>query len=365
MEHAEHFLSRLDRLPRSEVDLALDLYRDPELVHRVLGEVALPEQAERVAISIDDPTDGPFLIVTREGRFVTCLGRGMRPGGHPVVTRAELDRIARKVDGLREKLVIEQQLRGKESPQSRLLRRLCVASDSVSREEFLAVAEWAPLLGQMFLETYLRMAVELLKHAPVLRKVRIKGPKAEKYLHAYWTVLHSAGHMALLASLTDEKNMVAPACARFIGSTAGFSRALTWTGVLRFVAQGAWAAGRVGRVLLPEYKRALVESGEAFEVIDALFALLAIGTRTTGARAEISKAIHAAPTGARTPAATAMWRRTPPPSTGWARTSWRTSALASRRPRRTCDASANATSTRTTPSCRAVRPARTRSARCR
>jgi hypothetical protein len=309
VQHAEHFLSRLDRLPRSEVDLALDLYRDPELVRRVLGEASLPEQAGRVAISIDDPTLGPFIIVTREGRFVTCLGRGMRPGEHPVVTRSELDRIARQVEGLREKLALKEQLRGKESPQSRLLRRLCVATDSVSREEFLAVAEWAPLLGQMFLETYLHMAVELLKHGPILRRVQIRGPKAEGYLHAYWTVLHSAGHMALLASMTDEKDTVAPTCERFIGRGAGFSQALTWTGVLRFIAQGAWAAGRLGKVMLPEFKRTIVESTEPFEVIDALFALLAIGTRTTGARAEILKALHAAPTGARTPAAAAMWQK--------------------------------------------------------
>ena len=30
MNHAEHFLSRLERLSTSDVDLALQLYRDPE-----------------------------------------------------------------------------------------------------------------------------------------------------------------------------------------------------------------------------------------------------------------------------------------------------------------------------------------------
>ena len=36
---------------------------------------------EGVAISLDDPSEGPFVVVTREGRFVTCLGAGMRQHG--------------------------------------------------------------------------------------------------------------------------------------------------------------------------------------------------------------------------------------------------------------------------------------------
>jgi hypothetical protein len=42
VRHAEHFLlSRLDRLPRSEVDLALELYRDPDLLRAVLAVVLI------------------------------------------------------------------------------------------------------------------------------------------------------------------------------------------------------------------------------------------------------------------------------------------------------------------------------------
>ncbi|WP_437649250.1 hypothetical protein [Sorangium sp. So ce362] len=139
MQHAEHFLSRLDRLPRSEVDLALELYRDAELLRAVLDAATLPERVERVAISLDDPVQGPFLVVTRGGHFVTCLGRGMRAGDLPVVKRGELDAISRKIARLRERMDLAKQLGGVRG-HARLLRRLLVASDSVSREDFLAVA---------------------------------------------------------------------------------------------------------------------------------------------------------------------------------------------------------------------------------
>ena len=49
-----------------------------------------------------DPLLGPFIIVARNGRFVTCLGPGMRASNLPVVTRGELDTIATKLNTLRD-----------------------------------------------------------------------------------------------------------------------------------------------------------------------------------------------------------------------------------------------------------------------
>jgi Phage integrase family len=204
VQHAEHFLSRLDRLPRSEVDLALELYRDPELLRAVLDAATLPERTERVAISIDDPVEGPFLVVTRAGHFVTCLGRGMRVGDLAVVTRGELDAISRKVTRLRERMALAKQLGG-ERGHARLLRRLLVSSDSVSREDLLAVAAWEPLLGAAFLDLYLAMGRELSLQGPLLRSRRNRRAQDEEVLHAYWNLLHAAGHMALLGAITADR----------------------------------------------------------------------------------------------------------------------------------------------------------------
>src|SRR5688500_8891497 len=76
VRHAEHFLSRLDRLNTREVDLALGLYRDPDLLRGASAGV-VAGAAERVAVSLGDSRRGPFIVVTRAGHFVTCLAEGM------------------------------------------------------------------------------------------------------------------------------------------------------------------------------------------------------------------------------------------------------------------------------------------------
>lgn len=304
MQHAEHFLSRLDRLPRSEVDLALALYRDPELLRAVLDAASLPEGAERAAISIDDPVTGPFVIVTRGGHFVTCLGRGMRASNLPVVTRDALDAIARRLTRLRETMEIERRLRGTASRASALLlRRLLHAPDSVSREDFLEVAAWEPLFGQVFMQMYLDMSIELHRQSALLLRARVRGARGDEALHTHWNLLHAAGHMALLGAISAERERYTELTADMPGSRAAFSYALTGTGVITFILKGAWAAGRLGKLMLHDYKRALTEDVALFELFDTLFALLAIGTRSRGTSAEIVKALRAAPEAARTPEA--------------------------------------------------------------
>lgn len=51
MGHDVHFLQRLERLPTQQVDLALSMYRDPQMVRFVLSRARLPDGAERVALA--------------------------------------------------------------------------------------------------------------------------------------------------------------------------------------------------------------------------------------------------------------------------------------------------------------------------
>ena len=302
MAHAEHFLTRLDRLAGTNVELALQLYNDSGLLREVLADAPLPDGAERVAISLDDDTRGPFLIVTRDGHFVTCLGRGMRAGDLPVIARAHLNASARRLTRLREKLALAGRLEGERATR-RLLKRLFLAADSLSREDFVEVASFEPLLGAAFLDTYVAMGAALTEQAPLLRNARLRGSKGKAALRDYWSLLHGAGHMALLGSMTADRERYVALTEGHEGARAAFSHPLTGTGVTAFILKGAWAAGRLGKLVLPEYKRALTRDVALFELFDTLFALTAIGTRSTKLRTEIRKALDVAPRVARTPQA--------------------------------------------------------------
>jgi hypothetical protein len=301
MPDAEHFLGRLVRLAKDEVKLALELYYDSEWVRALLEPLALPEGADRVAISLDDAREGPFIVMTRDGHFVTCLGRGMSPGTLPVVPRDRLEVAARRV--ARERLVADQRERARAGDErlKRLLRRLFEQPDAISREDFLEVAAWEPLLGPTFLNTYAAMGAELVSAGRLLRQVRRPKRRHERALRIYWNLLHATSHMALLGSMTSDRAHYVALTENMEEARAVMSFPLTGTGVTTFMVKGAWAAGRLGKLLLPAYKRALAEDVAFFELVDTLLALLALGRRSRKLRAEVKKAVHGAPRKAANP----------------------------------------------------------------
>ena len=104
MGHDTHFLTRLSRVSQGHVDLALSLYRDVSLVRDVLDEAALPGDPPRVGFALDHGERPPVVVVTREGRFVTCLAEGMGTGELPIISRAALDGLSHRVQSLRREL---------------------------------------------------------------------------------------------------------------------------------------------------------------------------------------------------------------------------------------------------------------------
>lgn len=298
MGHAEHFLSRLDRLASAEVELALQLYQDHELLRSVLAEVTLPEGAERVALALGDVAHGPYIVVTRDGHFVTCLAQGMSTGTLPVVSRGQLDALSNRFATLRERMALAARVAGtddRERACSLVFRHIFSAADSVSREDFLAASAWQPLLGDAFLGIYLAMSAELLNQGYVLRNLRLPKSRRDEALHDYWNLLHATGHLALLGTMDGEGEHFQEVTAGQFGHRAGFAFALTWSTASKFIVQGAWATGRLGKTLLAGYKRALAEEGGIFEWLDTLFSLTAIARRSSGLRVEIAKALRSVP----------------------------------------------------------------------
>lgn len=300
MSHAHHFLSRLDRVSAPQVELALSLYNDVGLLRYVLDRARLPEGAERAAISIDHPERGPFLVVTREGRFVTCLGEGMTPGDLPVVTRSQLDGIAAKAGDMRVRLEACQRLSGQAGGMGKLLRRIHDAGDELSREEFIAISALHPLFAfELFralfgvTESLFQARERLLPH--LRRSDRLK-PELRGVARAYWDSFWAIGHLSVLMAMNGPELFD-----RLPGDIRGdlSKLSLSWgavrQGVLSLALKGVWGAARLGKVLLPTYKRLFHESSTELTVLDSGMSLVALGSRHARLRAEVGKVLAGGP----------------------------------------------------------------------
>ncbi|AKU94128.1 hypothetical protein AKJ09_00792 [Labilithrix luteola] len=143
MAHDHHFLSRLDRVTEAQVECALSLYRDEKLVRFILERANTPTNG-RIAISLDRD-EGPFIVLASDGHFVTCLGRGMFPTGHPVLSKAWLDRAIADWATYRAGLARGAERRaGQEGGLFHAVRR---RAHTFSREDFKALRVVAEFVG--------------------------------------------------------------------------------------------------------------------------------------------------------------------------------------------------------------------------
>jgi hypothetical protein len=300
MAHAHHFLSRLDRVSLPEVELALGLYNDTPLLLFILQSVRLPEGAARVAISLGHPEEGPFLVVTREGRFVTCLGEGMSPGELPVITRGQLDGIAAKAGVLRTRMEQAKRLAGPRGGVGKLLQRIHDAGDELSREEIVAISGFQPLYAFEFFKFLTGAASELRETRKVLtaqlkRTDRLK-PQFRALLRGYWNTFWSIGHLSVLMAMdgwaTLEKM---PPAAVEVVPTAPISWMSVREGVTALALRGVWATGRIGKPLLPALKQRLRDANSPLTIIDASMGVGVIGLRHAKLYAEVVKVLSSGP----------------------------------------------------------------------
>ena len=300
MSHAHHFLSRLDRVSAPQVELALALYNDTALLRYILGGARLPEGAERAAISLDHPERGPFLVVTREGRFVTCLGEGMSSGDLPIVTRGQLDGIAAKAGDLRVRFEACQKLAGKFGGMGKMLRRIYEAGDDLSREEFIAISALHPLYTFELVRALYGAAESLVQARqrliPHLRRSDRLKPELWTIARAYWDSFWAIGHLSVLMAMSGPElfNRL-PGDLGGQMSDASISWAAVRQGVISLALKGVWAAARLGKGLLPTYKRLFHESSTELTVLDSGMTLVALGTRHARLRAEVGKVLAGGP----------------------------------------------------------------------
>lgn len=294
--HAGHFLSRLDRVSLPHVELALGLYRDEKLLRFILDRARPPEGAQRVAISLQHPERGPFIVVTRDGHFVTCLGEGMRTGDLPIITRGQLDAIAARAEELRVRMELAKRMAGEDSVH-KLLRRVYDAGDALSREELVAVSALQPLYAGDFLKLYVAAAHDLEKArdvlAPHLRKAERLRPEWKEALRSYWLTMWFTGHAAVLAAMDGAQAEALTPKVLHAFRHVSFSWGAFQQGVVAIAVRGLWAAARIGKPLVQYYKRDYQDVSSQPQMFDAGLGLAAIALRHARLRAEIAKTLAA------------------------------------------------------------------------
>ena len=297
MGHAAHFLRRLDRVSDGHVELALALYNDLELLREVLSRTVLPEGAERVAISLDDPIEGPYVVVTREGRFVTCLGAGMLVSDLPIVTRERLDAAAARVERMREELGRVRALResGAEGKAGLAFRRMQQLGPRFAREDAETLLRVQPLIEEQCMRQVMDLHVALLETAPRLESYRRAAPARlaklrERFVLAFGDGVWAVAHMlTLLGSFrtglarTEEE----------LGETGSLVDALArmtfeW-GTFTHVTRSLWFVAGGGKRALAAVKQ--LERVEPAMCMYRELALTVIGLASEKRRAEAQKAL--------------------------------------------------------------------------
>jgi hypothetical protein len=305
MGYDHHFLSRLERVDEGHAQLALALFYDSELVRLVLERAPIPPAAERVAISLDDPRFGPYVVVTRKGDFVTCLARGMAAVSLPVVTRAKLDEITAQAEHMRERRRVAEALVAQRGGMAAVLERIGKGGENVTRSEIAAIASWQPLFRVDMLCQLSELARYLEEARGLLAPHARRRPRAElaQELREYWFRSWAAAHLGVLVALDAPKvldDIVAFSAAQGkpLEPRAGpllFAYALEHCGLLPLVLRGLWGIARFGERLLPVFEERFANVWWARGIVDTAIALAAIALRFPHLEKRVRRAFAAPP----------------------------------------------------------------------
>lgn len=223
MGHDVHFLSRLNRVRPALADLALSLYRDPELVRGLLARVDLVDEAERVAIALEDGPSSPHVIVARNGHFVTCLGPGMKFRDLPVISRERVEREANGLAALRTAIKKATRLSADREAWWKMLLQPVRCGARLSRESYLELRSLTPILEKGFLEASVRAGTTLQM---VRARLISRRPRADRQLllERYWRNAWAMAHLNGLVLTPERMRDLTEdplGCARDAGGAAG------------------------------------------------------------------------------------------------------------------------------------------------
>ena len=285
MGHDAHFLERLDRVSRLHTELALGLYRDHEAVRHLLNREAVPADAPRVAISLEDERRGPFVVVARDGAFVTCLGEGMSTGGLPVLPRSALDGSLGYVSDMRRRRKVAAQITRDGEDDRDVLGRIFKRKNRLSREEIVGISAFAPLFAQELYILSAKRASEVVR--PVMLQAHPPREGVDRHIRAVWSSVYGVE----LCGTVEER--VSKAVVARLPPGLSFSSVTSHLADYTFVLRGIWSAGIVGPKLVESYIERLECALSGMKSLDACLGLAAIALRHESARADILEYLDA------------------------------------------------------------------------
>lgn len=295
MEHAHHFLSRLDRITPEQVDFALALYRDHELVRYVLSQASLPAEAPRVAIAVEDSGTGPFLVVTRDGQFVTCLGAGMSTGDLPILTRGKIEALEAKRNDVHARIAAATEAIRRRGDAEAFTSILFKAGPFLSREDFVALSVLQALMEDRLFSKYLGVATTLETLKGKLLKIERPKPISFPAMRQYWEHLWALGHLGVIAFM-DGKTLLERWSER-----VDIEYMLPWPCIRQanslLAMRGIWIAAKTGKVQLRLLKSHFETAPSILQFLTAAFSLGAIALRHSRLHGEIRKTIASAEVG--------------------------------------------------------------------
>lgn len=286
MAHDTHFLRRLQRFEAGDLDLALGLYRDPRAVRLILECNPLPADAERVALALTDEPEPPHVVVTRDGRFVTCLSPGMSVKRLPVIARHRVDagidsslRVGRADARITEV-----------GGAAALIRRLTHSGHRLAREDFETIALLAPAIQPLLTRQLMRDSkwIQGFQRSMTPRRLRQDDPAHRRDLHTYMVACDTLKHLTLLSvyGMRSELDLGLPA-----DVAAWVPVAVLLPGDAVGVAACAAYAAAMGPELLPGYAELWQQATDPAAALAPLVAAVALCVRSPHSRSDVLRCL--------------------------------------------------------------------------
>jgi hypothetical protein len=300
MGHDTHFLSRLQRVEGRALDLALGLYRDTPLLHWTLGRLPLADSDEVVALPLNNAPQPPYALVTRTGKFITCLAAGMRPDEGTRVTWDALTAATREMEAWRA-------LRAEGQDRTNLvIRRMHTAGPWLPREDFEDLLVISAMAPTQFLDDLLDITGEVFdfrdRYEP--RLFRKLTDQSRGLLSSAWKLTWATAHAGLVyVESVVRQEQIRPANVPVVPL---LTRALLPAGhhLDGMFVRAGWSVGRLGRLVKDEAMRRVEEwvaaersktkeSGSFIPIVLGLYGLLAMAVRSPELHDEVHTQLSA------------------------------------------------------------------------